>query len=127
MLLDGNEIDADGTLYLQTNSNNDIHFGSGDFVIDGNKPIHVKEYHFTCGSCSHNTGVSSADWTAVIAGVDIHGDINETDRHSPLLKWMMEAYDGTWHIAVEMAHDHDDSEWWIDVMFIRKEMTHDYR
>ncbi len=130
MLIDGNEIDSDGTLYLQTNSNQDIHFGEGDWKVATHSPIVIEQYSFTCSSCEHTcTGYNVSDWTAVIVGVDIHGDINETDHHYPLLKWLMNDGASEWRIEVNMAADHMEvpTVWWIDVMFIRKELTQDNR
>ncbi len=130
MLIDGNEIDSDGTLYLQTNSNQDIHFGEGDWKVATHSPIVIEQYSFTCSSCEHTcSGYNVSDWTAVIVGVDIHGDINETDHHYPLLKWLMNDGASEWRIEVNMAADHMEvpTVWWIDVMFIRKELTQDNR
>ena len=40
---------------------------------------------------------------------------------------MAEKDSGTWRVYYEMAYDHDPPEWWVDVMFIRKEICSDER
>ena len=119
------------------NSNNDIYVGGITYLKKDKdlriltspssyvKPIVIKRYNFNDGFV--NTGYSTSEWSAVVVGFDVHGDIDETDRHSPLIKVMAEKDSGTWRVYYEMAYDHDPPEWWVDVMFIRKEICSDER
>ncbi|MCD6319461.1 MAG: hypothetical protein J7M03_02150, partial [Candidatus Desulfofervidaceae bacterium] len=138
MLIDGNEIDVDGPLYLQSNSESDI-FLDGVTYLKKDKefrillnpttyvmPIVINRYHMTHNGSMY-TGYSTSEWSAVVVGFDVHGDINETDRHEPLIKVLAEKESGQWKIDLDMAYDHDDPEWWVDVMFIRKEICDDTR
>lgn len=129
-----------------TNAQFSIKYGSGDvnmpnnvnvgkrLTVANNTPIMFKRY--SLGSQSgdvkrayYNTSQSTNIWSAAIVGIHSYGDIQE-DGNGPLVEYVInpDGANGTWRIEVGVHHHSGDlSEIWVDVMFIRRELTTDDR
>ncbi len=78
---------------------------------------------------STNTHFSTADWSAVIAGFQFDGDVEEEGKGSPFLKVRTARNaSGTWDVVLNMWHNENSmSGIRVDVLFIRKEAVSDQR
>ena len=97
--------------------------GSGDVWVDGSKPFLVRR--FFCNGCDNpnkNTGVSTADYVAFIAGY--YPTSNNGDSEST--RYRMYSNGGTWWFKGDLE-DPGNEDWSIDVMFVKLEMTDDQR
>jgi hypothetical protein len=120
--------------FLGTTDNQDINIstsnaermrvlGNGDVWVDGSKPFLVRR--FFCNGCDNpnrNTGVSTNDYVAFIAGY--YPTSNNGDSEST--RYRMYSNGGTWWFKGDLESPGNE-DWSIDVMFVKLEMTDDTR
>ncbi len=121
--------------YLGTSDNQDLNLatnsaerirvlGNGDVWVDGSKPFMVRRYF--CNNCDNptrNTGVSTNDYVAWIAG--FYPTVTSNDD-SQSTRARMYANGGTWWFKGD-CEGSDDEDWNIDIVFVKLEMTDDTR
>lgn len=96
---------------------------SGDVWVDGAKPFMLRRFY--CNNCDNpnkNTGVSTTDYVAWVAGFYPTGD--DGDSHSTRSR--MYANGGTWWFKGDLESPSDE-DWSVDVLFVKIEMTDDQR
>lgn len=106
------------------------------FQIKSQKPIVIHSYplpdiaYNTNDARTFDTSASTNAWSAVVAGFQFDGDIDENGMANPLLRVRIAPLSGqsTWHILYGMSHHSKPlSNIVVDVMFIRRELTDDTR
>ncbi|AOY82540.2 hypothetical protein BJP36_24120 [Moorena producens JHB] len=94
----------------------------GDIKVNGKKPFEIKKFgHFYN---NYDTGYSTSDWEAVIAGFRaLSGDINEGDRPD-IIQVYTYINGNRWYIYADFAsHVNEHEHWYVWVLFIRKELV----
>lgn len=97
---------------------------NGDIFVAGSKPIQIIRYF--CNNCDNpnrNTGVSTATWTAVIAGFY---PTNQDGTSAESTRARMYQSGGTWWFKGDLENPSDE-DWNIDVMFIKNQLIDDMR
>ncbi|MEM9218136.1 MAG: hypothetical protein AAGD25_27815 [Cyanobacteria bacterium P01_F01_bin.150] len=95
---------------------------SAFFYVDGQRPIRIKRYSVT-GGRSVNTGFSTTNWMATIAGFRaLGGDIQENDRGN-IIEVYTKAASGKWQVYANFRTHNQNETWEVWVMFIRREMA----
>lgn len=111
-------------LNLATNGNERIRvLGNGDVWVDGEKPFTLRRYY--CNNCDNpnrNTGVSTNDYTAWVAGFYPTGDQGDTES----TRARMYANGGTWWFKGDLQSVNDE-DWSVDILFVKLEMSDDQR
>ena len=96
---------------------------NGNVRIDGDYPIKIERYTNLGDDISHDTGYSTADWNAVIAGFQANdGDIQE-DNAGRIIQMKMVKIGGSWYIWADFRTHNNNESWDVDVMFIRTSMS----
>jgi len=116
--LDG-DLDVEGDL----DANGDVDV-NGDITVNNNALIRIQRFTPNTDA-DFNTGVSTADWNATIAGFDTGaGDIEEDGSGNVIMQCYMFKSGGTWWITKDF-NSHFIHEQWpiVDVMFIRTEIS----
>lgn len=104
--------------------------GVDEVRVDGNKPIHIGKFSVANQeSFSWLTDYSTAEWSAVVVGYD-YGWCDVEEEHAQW-SWKVICYPdnthGKWRLYVR-GHTHlDHPDWTVHVMFIRREIAHDWR
>lgn len=108
---------------------------SGNVRFGSDAPIVIRRFHLADQPSGaeakwYNTGWSTTTWSAVFVGFNCTGDYNEGG--TGLLLQMMMYPNGsggsTWRILYTVRHHSDPlKDIYVDVMFIRKELTSDDR
>lgn len=119
-----NMLNANGGLKLTGN----VRFGT-------DTPITIRRYHLQdqpSGAIEkwYNTGVSTATYSAVLVGFNCTGDYWESGTSSLLQMMLYPNGSGgsTWRILYTVRHHSNPlTAIYVDVMFIRKELTYDNR
>jgi len=133
-------VDVDLTVKGQTTATGTLN-ANGGLKVTGNvrfgsdAPIVLRRFHLADQGDNdeakwYNTGYSTSTWSAVLAGFNCTGDYNEDG--SGLLLQMMLYPNGsggaTWRILYTVRHHKNPlKDIYVDVMFIRKELTSDDR
>lgn len=105
---------------MQTNALLDV---LGDLHVDGLRPFMWRQYHRTVAEVTYNTGVSTDDWWAVIAGFHAwNGDVYEDGTHDPILCRMVQSA-GSWWIQKDFVSHNTHEKWTVDVLFIRRKLV----
>lgn len=111
-------------LNVKTNSTERMRvLSNGDIWVDGSKPFMLKRFY--CNNCDNpnrNTGVSTTDYIAWVAGFYPTGD----DGDSESTRARMYASGGTWWFKGDLESVNDE-DWSVDVLFVKVEMTDDQR
>lgn len=100
----------------------------GPVKISGGSPIVFRSYY--CGehwSIDHDTGVSSADWSAAIVGSDFGYSDWAEDGSGWIFKQMMVPVNGTWHIRARVRTHQNAPDWEFHVMFVSRKMASEER
>lgn len=122
------------TNYIGTTDNQDLKISTnsvermrvltnGDIWVDAIKPFMLRR--FFCNGCDNpnkNTGVSTADYVAFIAGYYP----TSRDGDSESTRYRMYSNGGTWWFKGDLE-DPGNEDWSIDVLFVKLEMTDDQR
>ncbi len=95
---------------------------NGDIFVAGSKPIYIQR--FFCNGCDNpnrNTGVSTANYVAVIAGFYPTSNANAESTRSRM-------YDngGTWWFKGD-TEGPSGEDWSVDIMFIKRQLVDDLR
>ena len=97
---------------------------NGDIFVDGSKPIQIIRYNCNgCDNPNRNTGVSTATWTAVIAGFY---PTNQDGASAESTRARMYQSGGTWWFKGDLENPSDE-DWNVDVMFIKNQLMDDMR
>jgi hypothetical protein len=96
---------------------------NGDIFVDGSKPIFIQKFSCTCDFPDRSTGVSSALYSAVIAGV---WPVNNTSVDARSVQFMMYDNGGIWYFKGDLQEPLNET-WYVDVMFIKKQLVNDLR
>jgi hypothetical protein len=97
---------------------------NGDIFVDGSKPIFIQKFSCTCDFPNRSTGVSSALYSAVIAGV---WPVNNTSVDAARsVQFMMYDNGGVWYFKGDLQEPINET-WYVDVMFIKKQLVNDLR
>jgi len=121
--------------FIGTTDNQDLNFstngaermrvlGNGDVWVDGSKPFMIRRFY--CNNCDNpnrNTGISTNDYVAWIAG--FYPTVTSNDD-SESTRARMYASGGTWWFKGD-CEGSDDEDWNIDILFVKLEMTDDQR
>lgn len=111
-------------LKISTNSAERMRvLANGDVWVDGIKPFLLRR--FFCNGCDNpnkNTGVSTADYVAFIAGYFPISD----DGKCESTRYRMYSNGGTWWFKGDLESPSNEN-WSIDVLFIKLEMADDQR
>jgi len=107
---------------MQTNSLLNI---LGDLQVDGLQPFMWRQYLSSQPALEVDTGMSTSDWWAVIAGFDAwNGDILEDGAVARIIVCrMVQGGSGTWLIQQDFASHNTHEKWTVDVLFIRKRLV----
>ena len=97
----------------------------GELQVDGQKPFMWSRYYHPANAVSYDTGMSSDDWWAVIAGFSADwGDIYEDGNRTIVVRCrMVESLSNTWVIEKDFASHNNHEVWTVDVLFIRKRLV----
>lgn len=96
--------------------------GNGDVWVDGNKPFLLRR--FNCSGCDNpnrNTGVSTADYVAWVAGF-----YPTANQNSESTRARMYSNGGTWWFKGD-NEGASSEDWSLDVLFVKLEITDDQR
>jgi hypothetical protein len=99
---------------------------SGTLVKGGvptgtDKPIYIQRFTCSCDNPNRTTGVSTADYTAVIAGFNANSGGNSNSTTCIVYQ-----SGGAWWIRAD-EQGPNENYWYIDVMFIRNYLVNDLR
>jgi hypothetical protein len=97
---------------------------NGDIFVAGSKPIVVRR--FNCNGCDNpnrNTGVSTADWVAVIAGFY---PTSNADAESTRAAVYANTTTNTWWFKGD-TEGPSGEDWSVDIMFIKRQLVDDQR
>lgn len=110
-------------VFITNNTNRMSVEANGDIFVAGSKPIIVRR--FSCNNCddpNRNTGVSTTDWVAVIAGFYPTSD----DGDAESTRSRMYVSGGTWWFKGDLESPSDEN-WDVDIMFIKRQLIDDQR
>ena len=93
----------------------DVH---GDFHIKGKKPMEYRYYQARQDYPSFETGYSTSEWIAVVAGFFCDG----SERNTSGIKLMPEDRNGQWVIVCDIR-GYKENYWDVRVLFIRRELV----
>ncbi len=118
------DLRTDGPLNLIPDSDNS---GDAHVRVRGNTPIVFRRYNnigdYRVGSNTYNTNYSSNDYNAAVTGFWANDyDYDENGTKSGLRVRMLQK-SGKWHIEAEMPSHNNSESWYVDVMFVRKEIS----
>lgn len=111
-------------VFITNNQNRMSVEANGDIFVAGSKPIVVRR--FNCGGCDNpnrNTGVSTADWVAVIAGFY---PTSNADAESTRAVVYANTSTNTWWFKGDTEGPSGES-WSVDIMFIKRQLVDDQR
>lgn len=92
-----------------------------------NKPFMVRRYSNLGDNPYVSTGVSTADWSAVIAGfLADDGDWLE-DGAGQMIEVRMNQNGGLWYVDADARSHLNNEDWQVDVLFIRRSVVDDNR
>lgn len=95
---------------------------NGDIFVAGSKPIRIVRYFCNgCDNPNRNTGVSTTDWVAVIAGF-----YPTSDDDAESTRARMYENGGTWWFKGD-TEGPSGEDWSIDVMFMKRQLVDDQR
>ena len=85
------------------------------------KPIYIQRFTCSCDNPNNNTGVSTTDYTAVMAGFNTNsgGSSNSTTA-------IVYQSGGTWFFRGD-EQGPNENYWYVDIMFIRNYLVNDLR
>lgn len=109
-------------VFITNNQNRMSVEANGDIFVAGSKPIYVRRYN--CNGCddpNRNTGVSTTDYVAVVAGFY---PTSNSDAESTRAVVYQNA--GTWWFKGDTEGPSGES-WSVDIMFIKRQMIDDFR
>jgi hypothetical protein len=100
--------------------------GNGTLVKDNvptapDKPIYIQRFTCSCDNPNRTTGVSTADYTAVMVGFNAN-----SDGKSNSTTCIIYENGGTWWIRAD-EQGPNEYYWYIDIMFIRNALVDDRR
>lgn len=97
--------------------------GSGDVWVDGSKPFLLRRFYCNgCDNPNRNTGVSTTDYIAWVAGFYPNGNAGDTES----TRARMYSSGGTWWFKGDLQSVNNEN-WSVDVLFVKVEMTDDQR
>ncbi len=99
---------------------------NGDIFVAGSKPIQVRRYQ--CNNCddpNRNTGMSTAEWVAVIAGFYPTNN-SSTDTRSTRAVVYANTATNTWWFKGDLQSPSNET-WSVDIMFIKRQLVDDSR
>ena len=90
------------------------------------KLIYMRRYSNLGNDVFYRTGYSSSDWNAAIVGfMATSGDIEEHDAGT-IIKMRMISSGSIWYIEADFRSHNKHENWYVDVMFVRKEISDRY-
>ena len=109
-------------VFITNNLNRMSVEANGDIFVAGSKPIYVQR--FNCNGCDNpnrSTGVSSANYVAVLAGFYPTSNSNAESTRAAV-------YDngGVWYFKGD-TEGPSGEDWSVDIMFIKRQMIDDLR
>ena len=120
--------------YLGTSDNQDVNISTsglermrvlatGDIWVDGTKPFMLRRYFCNgCDNPNRNTGVSTNDYIAWVAGFYPTGNQGDTES----TRSRMYANGGTWWFKGDLQSVNNEN-WSVDILFVKLELTDDQR
>ena len=96
---------------------------NGDVWVDNSKPFLLRR--FFCNGCDNpnrNIGVSTADYSAFVAGYYPTSDDGDCES----TRYRMYANGGTWWFKGDLESPSDE-DWSVDVLFVKLELSDDQR
>lgn len=111
-------------VFITNNQNRMSVEANGDIFVAGSKPIVVRR--FNCNGCddpNRNTGVSTTDFVAVIAGFY---PTSNSDAESTRAMVYANTTTSTWWFKGDTEGPSGES-WSVDIMFIKRQMVDDQR
>ena len=111
-------------VFVTNNQNRMSVQANGDIFVAGSKPIVVRR--FNCGNCddpNRNTGVSTTDFVAVLAGFY---PTSTSDAESTRATVYANTATSTWWFKGDTEGPNSES-WSVDIMFIKRQMVDDQR
>ena len=109
-------------VFVTNNTNRMSVEANGDIFVAGSKPIQIRRFSCNCDNPNRNTGVSTTDWVAVIAG--FYPSSNDGDTESTRAR--MYESGGTWWFKGDLQSPSSEN-WDVDVMFIKRQLVDDQR
>lgn len=111
-------------VFITNNTNRMSVEANGDIFVAGSKGFIVRR--FSCSNCddpNRNTGVSSTDWVAVIAGFY---PTNTGNDDTESVRARMYVSGGTWWFKGDLESPSGEG-WDVDIMFIKRQLVDDQR
>lgn len=113
-----------GFLALGTNKKDRLVINpKGRTTINGNWPIKLVRYSKLGDNITHNTKYPVKDWNASIAGFTASGGDIQENSAGTIMRMRMIAKGSTWHIRADFKTHRSGENWYVDVMFIRREIS----
>lgn len=109
-------------VFVTNNTNRMSVEANGDIFVAGSKPIQIRRFSCNCDNPNRNTGVSTTDWIAVIAG--FYPSSNDGDTESTRARMYQNG--GTWWFKGDLQSPSSEN-WDVDVMFIKRQLVDDQR
>lgn len=109
-------------VFVTNNTNRMSVEANGDIFVAGSKPIQIRRFSCNCDNPNRNTGVSTTDWVAVIAG--FYPSSNDGDTESTRAR--MYENGGTWWFKGDLQSPSSEN-WDVDIMFIKRQLVDDQR
>ncbi len=93
------------------------------FRMGGEKPFLLRWFQLARSEWGHDTLISAADYTCVIAGFRaLNGDIEENDPGNIIQVYTAPA-DGTWRIYADFRSHYTHEYWIVGVLAIKKDLV----
>lgn len=109
-------------VFITNNQNRMSVEANGDIFVAGSKPIYVRRYN--CNGCddpNQSTGVSTADYVAVVAGFYPTSNADAQSTRAVVYN-----NGGTWYFKGDTEGPSGEN-WSVDIMFIKRQMIDDFR
>lgn len=111
-------------VFITNNINRMSVEANGDIFVDGSKPMFIHKY--SCSGCDNpnqSTGVSTATYSAIVAGAY---PTNNTSTDARSVRFMMYDNAGIWYYKGDLESPGNEA-WIVDVLFIKRQLVDDQR
>jgi len=96
---------------------------AGHFRLNGEKPFFLKTIYVPRGGWETETGISTAEYTCIIAGFDaLSGDIQENGLGNPIRVFMRQK-EGTWRVCADVWTHGTHEYWYVYVLAIKNDLV----